>query len=59
MKVVDILTYKGFIGSVHFSDEDDVFFGKVEEAVSKAPFRHCERSEAIQAAGHYTQRPAA
>jgi len=31
MKAVnDVLTYKGFIGSVHFSAEDDVFFGKVE-----------------------------
>jgi predicted HicB family RNase H-like nuclease len=26
----DVLTYKGFIGSVHFSAEDGVFFGKVE-----------------------------
>jgi predicted HicB family RNase H-like nuclease len=26
----DVLTYKGFLGSVHFSAEDDVFFGKVE-----------------------------
>ena len=30
MKSVDVLTYKGFIGSVHFSAEDDVFFGKIE-----------------------------
>ena len=26
----DILTYKGFIGSVHFSTNDRVFFGKIE-----------------------------
>ncbi len=26
----DILQYKEFIGSVHFSAEDDVFFGKIE-----------------------------
>lgn len=26
----DILTYKDFIGSVHFSAEDSVFFGKIE-----------------------------
>ncbi len=26
----DILTYKGFIGSVHFSNEDKVFHGKIE-----------------------------
>jgi len=30
MNVNDILTYKGFIGSVHFSTQDDVFFGKIE-----------------------------
>jgi predicted HicB family RNase H-like nuclease len=30
MKAMDVLTYKGFIGSVHFSAKDDVFFGKVE-----------------------------
>ena len=26
----DVLTYKGFIGSVHFSSDDNVFFGKIE-----------------------------
>lgn len=26
----DVITYKGFIGSVHFSSEDRVFYGKVE-----------------------------
>jgi predicted HicB family RNase H-like nuclease len=26
----DILQYKGFLGSVHFSAEDDCFFGKIE-----------------------------
>ena len=26
----DFLEYKNFIGSVHFSTEDEVFFGKVE-----------------------------
>jgi len=26
----DILIYKGFIGSVHFSAEDEVFHGKIE-----------------------------
>ncbi|MDR1973149.1 MAG: type II toxin-antitoxin system HicB family antitoxin [Bacteroidales bacterium] len=26
----DVLAYKGFIGSVHFSADDNVFFGKVE-----------------------------
>jgi predicted HicB family RNase H-like nuclease len=30
MKASNILTYKGFIGSVNFSAEDDLFFGKVE-----------------------------
>ncbi len=26
----DLLQFKGFIGSVHFSAEDDCFFGKIE-----------------------------
>lgn len=26
----DVLTYKGFIGSVHYSTDDRVFFGKIE-----------------------------
>ena len=26
----DILNYKGFLGSVHFSAEDECFFGKIE-----------------------------
>lgn len=27
---MNTLEYKGFIGSVNFSEEDDVFFGKIE-----------------------------
>lgn len=27
---MDKLNYKGFIGSVAFSEEDNVFFGKIE-----------------------------
>ncbi len=26
----DLIEYKGFLGSVHFSPEDEVFFGKIE-----------------------------
>jgi len=26
----DVLNYKGFIGSVHFSGDDHVFYGKIE-----------------------------
>jgi len=26
----DVLNYKGFIGSVHFSADDSVFYGKIE-----------------------------
>ena len=26
----DMVKYKGYIGSVHYSDEDQVFFGKLE-----------------------------
>jgi len=28
--MIDKLVYKGFLGSVHYSAEDEVFFGKVE-----------------------------
>ena len=28
--MTDKLTYKGFIGSVHFEGEDEIFFGKIE-----------------------------
>ena len=26
----DVLTYKEFVGSVHFSTDDEIFFGKIE-----------------------------
>ena len=26
----DMMTYKGYTGSVHYSDDDRVFYGKVE-----------------------------
>jgi predicted HicB family RNase H-like nuclease len=26
----DTMTYKGYIGSVHFSEDDEVFYGKIE-----------------------------
>lgn len=26
----DVILYKNFIGSVHFSTDDDIFFGKIE-----------------------------
>ncbi len=26
----DMMQYKGYLGSVHYSDEDETFFGKVE-----------------------------
>lgn len=26
----DVMTYKGYIGSVHYSEEDEVFHGKLE-----------------------------
>ncbi|MCC2646164.1 MAG: HicB family protein [Rickettsiaceae bacterium] len=28
--MIDMMVYKGYIGSVHYSDEEEVFFGKVE-----------------------------
>ena len=29
LKMTDILQYKGYFASVHFSAEDEVFFGKI------------------------------
>lgn len=26
----DMMKYKGYLGSVHFSDEDNVFYGRIE-----------------------------
>ena len=26
----DVLTYKGFIGSVHYHDEEKIFYGTIE-----------------------------
>ena len=26
----DVLTYKDFVGSVHYSTDDEIFFGKIE-----------------------------
>jgi predicted HicB family RNase H-like nuclease len=26
----DVMTYKGYIGSVHYSEDDEVFYGKIE-----------------------------
>ncbi|MBI5606498.1 MAG: type II toxin-antitoxin system HicB family antitoxin [Deltaproteobacteria bacterium] len=26
----DILTYKGYVGSVHYSADDEIFYGKIE-----------------------------
>ena len=34
----DILTYKDFIGSVHFSAEDKVFHGKIEGIIDLVTF---------------------
>jgi predicted HicB family RNase H-like nuclease len=30
----DMMTYKGYFGSVHYSDEDKTFFGKIEFILS-------------------------
>ena len=34
----DVLSFKGFIGSVHFSTDDQVFFGKIEGINDLATF---------------------
>ena len=35
----DGLTYKGFIGSVHFSAEDEIFYGKIEAINDTEPIK--------------------
>jgi hypothetical protein len=34
----NVLTYKRFIGSVHFSAKDNVFFGKMEDISEHTPY---------------------
>lgn len=45
----DILTYKGFIGSVHFDAEDKVFHGKIEGIEDLVTFEGTSVQELIQA----------
>jgi len=28
--MIDMMEYKGYLGSVHYSDEDECFYGKIE-----------------------------
>lgn len=45
----DVLTYKGFIGSVHFSAEDKVFHGKLEGITDLVSFEGRSVNELIKA----------
>jgi predicted HicB family RNase H-like nuclease len=45
----DILTYKDFIGSVHFSAEDRVFHGKIEGITDLVTFEGKNVDELIKA----------
>ncbi|GAB60789.1 MAG: type II toxin-antitoxin system HicB family antitoxin [Candidatus Jettenia sp.] len=45
----DVLTYKGFIGSVHFSAEDKVFHGKVKGIDDLVTFEGSTVEELIKA----------
>ena len=45
-KLKQTMTYKGYVGSVEFSDADGVFFGKVQGVRSLISYegeRHCKR----------------
>ncbi len=44
----DILTYKGFIGSAHFSSDDSVFFGKIESINDLITFEGNDVDELIK-----------
>jgi len=45
----DVLTYKGFIGSVHFSADDGVFHGKVEGIDDLVTFEGKSVNELVEA----------
>ena len=45
----DILTYKGFMGTVHFSAEDKVFHGKIEGIDDLVTFEGKSVDELIKA----------
>jgi len=45
----DVLTYKGFIGSVHFSAEDKVFHGRIEGITDLISFEGQTVNELIRA----------
>ena len=45
----DVLRYKEFIGSVHFSEEDDCFFGKIEGVEDLVTFEGRNVDELIDA----------
>ncbi len=45
----DVLTYRGFIGSVHFSAEDTVFYGKIEGVGDLVTFEGQSVEELIKA----------
>jgi predicted HicB family RNase H-like nuclease len=45
----DLLTYKDFIGSVHFSAEDEVFHGKIEGISDLITFEGQSVSELVNA----------
>ena len=45
----DVLNYKGFIGSVHFSADDTIFFGKVEGINDLITFKRESVKELIDA----------
>jgi predicted HicB family RNase H-like nuclease len=45
----DVLTYKDFIGSVHFSAEDKVFHGKIEGVTDLVTFEGKNVDELIKA----------
>ena len=45
----DVLTYKDFIGSVHFSAEDEVFHGKIEGIADLVSFEAKSVDELVKA----------
>lgn len=45
----DVLNYRGFIGSVHFSADDNIFYGKIEGVTDLVTFEGETVSELTEA----------
>ena len=52
VRLKDVLNYRGFIGSVHFSADDSIFYGKIEGVTDLVTFEG-ETVKELTGAFHY------